>query len=129
MLSPESSKVFRDRLAKALEGHGARSEFCRKTGIARSGLERWLEGEGTVSLESLDRAAKGLGLAPWELLKPAASAANPAAPTRDSLIVGIITRIPRLHDDQLRALFNIVDGFDRDNAETKVPEQLSRKKN
>lgn len=84
MESYDSPRLIKQRLAKRLADRGARSEFCRKTGIPRSGLERWidLEDPAAPKLENLDKIAKGLGCQPWELLKPEdASSVSPSEPS------------------------------------------------
>lgn len=124
--------TIRDCLAKNLK------ELRKARGLTQEGLA---EASGMTSTNvahietnrvwpspnSISAIAAALGVSEAALFT--AATADAAAPTRDSLLAGILTRVPALHDDQLRALFNIVDGFARDNAETEVPKQLARKKN
>ena len=121
-----STKALIKALQEGLAPRGAKAEFLRATGLSPSSLAGYMSGDNSPSIDQLDRIAGALGIESWELLKPADTQ---PAPSRDSLLAGILTRVPAIHDDQLRALFNIVDGFVRDNAETEVPKQLARKKN
>lgn len=70
----KSWEVLRNRLLMYLSPHGAVSEFCRKTGLARSGVDRWLlpkeKGGGSPNIENLDAIADALGITPWDLIKP-----------------------------------------------------------
>ncbi|TXH13498.1 MAG: XRE family transcriptional regulator [Hyphomicrobiaceae bacterium] len=72
----KSFELFRAKLANRLENFGAKSEFCRKTGIARSLLDKWLNGESNPSLEILDKAAGGVETQPWQLICPDDAIAN-----------------------------------------------------
>jgi transcriptional regulator with XRE-family HTH domain len=76
--------VFRKKLATALGGYGAKSEFSRKTGISRTVLDRWLSGDNSPTLETLERAAQGLGLQSWELIKPDAALPTPQPENPDT---------------------------------------------
>lgn len=64
-----TSSILFDRLREHLEPHGAVSEFSRKTGIPRRNLDNWLSGTA-IPVEAIDTIAAGMGVEPWELLKP-----------------------------------------------------------
>jgi transcriptional regulator with XRE-family HTH domain len=64
-----SFDTFRTRVSKMLESRGAKAELCRKTGIPRSALDRWLNGENEPSMSNLDRIAEALGFEPWQLIQ------------------------------------------------------------
>jgi transcriptional regulator with XRE-family HTH domain len=70
MYMAKSWDLLRNRLKKALSPHGAVSEFCRRTGFARSGVDRWMHNENIPKLDNLDVIAEGLGVNPWDLIKP-----------------------------------------------------------
>lgn len=65
-----SPKLLIEKLSKLLEKRGAKSEFCRKTGISRSLLEKWLGYDSSPGMESIDKIASALGTTPWDLVRP-----------------------------------------------------------
>lgn len=104
--------AFRKRLSDALAPHGAVSEFSRKSGISRATLDKWLDDKNPTapSLEFLDKAAAGLGVEPWELLKPLGPHAPREAPdARLALFGAIVSRLAALNEPQLRFLLPYVD--------------------
>jgi transcriptional regulator with XRE-family HTH domain len=47
------------------------SEYAKEIGIPINTLEYAISGNGSVSLNTLDKIAYGSGLDPWELIRPA----------------------------------------------------------
>lgn len=92
----KSTDLLISRMASAFEPHGALAEFCRKTGFPRKTVENWLQGT-TIPTTALDSIAEGLDMSPWDLIKPDAPDLPPTA-------LEIVRILPRLNDDQLRAL-------------------------
>lgn len=105
------------RLREAVEPHGAVSEFCRKTRLPRKTVDNWLIGRSLPSLENLETIATGLGVAPWQLLKP--EGAEPA-PAHDSsaLLRKILPALAALDDHGLEAVLELIRGL---NGEDAVP--------
>ena len=66
----KASESFKKRIAAATGPHGALSDFCRKTGLGRNTVERWIFEGVSPTLENLERAAEGMGMQAWELIKP-----------------------------------------------------------
>lgn len=80
-MSFNSPKALIRYLSSRLSEHGARADFCRKSGISRAALEFWLASDRIPRLDQLDRIAAALGVQPWELLKPEEALPTPPKPT------------------------------------------------
>lgn len=46
------------------------SEYAKEIGIPITTLQYAISGNGSVSLNTLDKIAQGAGLDPWELIRP-----------------------------------------------------------
>ncbi len=71
------TKILQKRLQEQLGPRGGVAEFCRKTGFARTGVQNWLDGKSSPTVENLGKIAEGLGIEPWELIKPEEPAQKP----------------------------------------------------
>ncbi|EKP96043.1 putative transcriptional regulator [Lacticaseibacillus casei 21/1] len=49
------------------------SEYAKEIGIPINTLEYAISGNGSVSLNTLDKIAYGAGIDPWELIRPSES--------------------------------------------------------
>lgn len=49
------------------------SEYAKEIGIPITTLEYVISGNGSVSLNTLDKIAYGAGIDPWELIRPSES--------------------------------------------------------
>jgi transcriptional regulator with XRE-family HTH domain len=66
----KSWDVLRNRLIQSLTAHGAVSEFCRKIGVSRTAVDKWLKNQSSPNIENLDAIADALNSKPWDLIKP-----------------------------------------------------------
>lgn len=64
----KSWESLRKRLLFLKEVHGGIAEFCRVTGLSRSGVDKWFQDESpsAPNMDSLDAIAHALGIEPWE---------------------------------------------------------------
>ena len=46
------------------------AEYAKEIGIPVSTLEYVISGKNSISMNTLDRIARGTGIDPWELIKP-----------------------------------------------------------
>lgn len=69
MMRPKVPEIFRKKLSAATAGHGVRAEVCRKAGIARNTIERWISGESSPTIDGLDSLADALDMKPWQLIQ------------------------------------------------------------
>jgi len=46
------------------------AEYAKEIGIPVATLSYVISGKGSVSINTLDRIARGTGIDPWELIKP-----------------------------------------------------------
>jgi transcriptional regulator with XRE-family HTH domain len=99
----EIAEFFRSRLSKRLSERGAKSAFCRKTGISRSLLDQWIRGESVPGLDSLERVASGLDVTPWDLIKPEGS-----EPSHSPAIASLAAIIPAISDDEAEKLRSLL---------------------
>lgn len=105
----DSLEHFYHVLRTKLSAHGAVADFCRKTGITRSQVDGWIrDGVGAPGIDRMDLIASGLGIEPWELLKPPRAPA-PTADSRLALFGAIVSRLAALNEPQLRFLLPYVD--------------------
>jgi len=63
-----SAAIFQHRLRDLLGKWGASSDLSRRSGIARSLIDKWARGESSPGLDSLDRLADSLGVPPASLI-------------------------------------------------------------
>lgn len=99
----KSSETFINFLKGALLGHGAVSEFCRKSGFARPTVDRWLKGENSPTLENLERIAAILDKPVPEMLSP-----SYAFGKSDPILRELFSRLLAMEQDQLEALLTHV---------------------
>jgi len=66
----KSAELLVNVIEKKVKPYGAASEFCRKTGISRTALEKWLKRQSIPTLNTLDKIAEAEALEPWQLIKP-----------------------------------------------------------
>ncbi len=66
----QSAKHLLNLLRAATKPYGSISELARKAALKPPQLQRYLSGETSPSLETLDRLAEALGIHPWEMIKP-----------------------------------------------------------
>lgn len=82
-----SWESLKKRLGIALEPHGSVSEFCRVARLTRSSVDKWFDDRNPSipSIEKLDRIAEGIGLKPWDAIKPESEPVQSVIPLQDHL--------------------------------------------
>lgn len=67
----DSKKVLADNIGKNMYEMGmTHARYAIEIGIPVSTLEYVISGKGSVSMNTLDRIARGTGIDSWELIKP-----------------------------------------------------------
>lgn len=97
----KSADLAIKKLKKLLEPRGAKADFCRKTGIARSLLDIYLAGGSRPGLDQIDKFAEALGIQSWELIKPDGAIPTPA---QESPTVESLTKIIAEQEKRIQAL-------------------------
>lgn len=95
----KASECLRKILAEAFRsGKTTKASFKRATGFSSSQIEDYINGTAVPKVNQLDRIGTGLGLQPWELIKPETSlpTSAPVSPTVESLLKTIADQEERL---------------------------------
>jgi transcriptional regulator with XRE-family HTH domain len=97
-------RVFEDLFAK---GGWTQSSLARASGLQQTLISRWLKGNNTPTLESIDCLAKAFGVAPSVFLQdktPTASAGFP-------LIQKILRQLSTMQEDELSLMLEFAEGL------------------
>lgn len=97
--------LLRKRLILNLEPHGAVSEFSRKTGFSRAGVDKWLNNLSVPKIDVLDKFADALDQKPWQLIQPDEDKAH------SEMVIPLETlqRINKLDERQKKLFLNSVN--------------------
>ena len=67
----DSKKALADNIGKNMYEMGmTHARYAIEIGIPVSTLEYAISGKNSVSMNTLDKIARGIGIDPWELIKP-----------------------------------------------------------
>lgn len=70
-MSANAQQILVQNIKAAQKDSGlGKGHFALLLGITRQELDKILDGHANVKLETLEKMAAGLGMEPWELLKP-----------------------------------------------------------
>lgn len=70
-MSTSSQQILIEKVRAGLDESGlGKGRYALLLGITRQELDKILKGGANVKLETLDKIASGLGVEPWELIRP-----------------------------------------------------------
>lgn len=77
------------------------ADLAEAAGMAQPAINRYLTGKTEPGFDAICRLAAAMKCQPWQLLKPSDAKESP-------LIAAIVTALPALDDEKLRAVLAIV---------------------
>lgn len=84
------------------EKNVSKSEVCRKTGITRPTLDRYIEGR--IGLKAIERLMGFLGIQPWEIGRAASATSEKSA-----FLAEIAAKTADFSDSEKRYLLNAIE--------------------
>jgi transcriptional regulator with XRE-family HTH domain len=100
ILMTQGTEFLKAFLKQHFEAHGAIADFCRKKGVGRNTVKRWISGETSPDVRELEMLASYFEVEIWELIHPknapTARSQNPTVEALTKLVADQEKRIKEL---------------------------------